>query len=160
MIHLCFRGELYYADLGHGIGSEQEGCRPVVILQNDVGNAYSPTTIIAPISRRSHTKANLPTKDGKSVIVEKDRTKTKSSYRTLPLVPPFEELLLRMKAQQKINRKLCGRSYCKKYLDYIYVNDQLEVLFSRIITTCFNGLYPSDHYPVLCCLQKKGKAEP
>ena len=61
MIHLCFRGELYYADLGHGIGSEQEGCRPVVILQNDVGNAYSPTTIIAPISRRSHTKANLPT---------------------------------------------------------------------------------------------------
>ena len=61
MIHLCFRGELYYADLGHGIGSEQEGCRPVVILQNDVGNAYSPTTIIAPISRRSHTKADLPT---------------------------------------------------------------------------------------------------
>ena len=45
-------------------------------------------------------------------------------------------------------------------IDYIYVNDQLEVLFSRIITTCFNGLYPSDHYPVLCCLQKKGKAEP
>ena len=61
MIHLCFRGELYYADLGRGIGSEQEGCRPVVILQNDVGNTYSPTTIIAPISRRSHTKANLPT---------------------------------------------------------------------------------------------------
>lgn len=61
MIPLCFRGELYFADLGHGIGSEQEGCRPVVILQNDVGNVYSPTTIIAPISRRSHTKANLPT---------------------------------------------------------------------------------------------------
>lgn len=56
MIHLCFRGELYYADLGCGIGSEQEGCRPVVILQNDVGNTYSPTTIIAPISRRSHAK--------------------------------------------------------------------------------------------------------
>ena len=61
MIHLCFRGELYFADLGRGIGSEQEGCRPVVILQNDVGNAYSPTTIIAPISRRNHAKANLPT---------------------------------------------------------------------------------------------------
>ena len=61
IIHLCFRGELYYADLGRGIGSDQEGCRPVVILQNDVGNTYSPTTIIAPISRRSHTKANLPT---------------------------------------------------------------------------------------------------
>lgn len=61
MNHICFRGELYYADLGRGIGSEQEGCRPVVILQNDVGNTYSPTTIIAPISRRSHAKANLPT---------------------------------------------------------------------------------------------------
>lgn len=60
MNHICFRGELYYADLGRGIGSEQEGCRPVVIIQNDVGNTYSPTTIIAPISRRSHAKANLP----------------------------------------------------------------------------------------------------
>ena len=50
-----------HADLGRGIGSEQEGCRPVVIIQNDVGNTYSPTTIIAPISRRSHAKANLPT---------------------------------------------------------------------------------------------------
>lgn len=140
MIHLCFRGELYYADLGHGIGSEQEGCRPVVILQNDVGNAYSPTTIIAPISRRSHTKANLPTKDGKSVIVEKDRTKTKSSYRTLPLVPPFEELLLRMKAQQKMNRKLCGRSYCKKYLDYIYVNEIGELVKPGYLTQHFPNL--------------------
>ena len=61
MNHICFRGELYYADLGRGIGSEQEGCRPVVIIQNAVGNTYSPTTIIAPISRRSHAKANLPT---------------------------------------------------------------------------------------------------
>lgn len=60
MIHLCFRGELYLADLGCGIGSEQEGCRPVVILQNDVGNTYSPTTIIAPISRRSHTTTHYP----------------------------------------------------------------------------------------------------
>ena len=41
MIHLCFRGELYYADLGHGMGSEQQGCRPVLILQNDSGNVYS-----------------------------------------------------------------------------------------------------------------------
>lgn len=61
MIHLCFRGELYYADLGHGMGSEQQGCRPVLILQNDSGNVYSPTTIIAPISRQSHSKAKLPT---------------------------------------------------------------------------------------------------
>lgn len=61
MIQLCFRGDLYYANLGQGIGSEQEGCRPVVIIQNDIGNTYSPTTIIAPISRKNDSKAKLPT---------------------------------------------------------------------------------------------------
>ena len=44
------RGELYYADLGTGIGSEQNGYRPVVVIQNDVGNKHSPTTIVAAIS--------------------------------------------------------------------------------------------------------------
>ena len=61
MIKNCYRGELYYADLGKGVGSEQEGCRPVVILQNDMGNRYSPTTIAAPISCKIDTKAKLPT---------------------------------------------------------------------------------------------------
>ena len=55
------RGEMYYADLGRGVGSEQEGRRPVVIIQNDVGNKHSPTVIIAPITSRVHTKAKLPT---------------------------------------------------------------------------------------------------
>ena len=55
------RGELYYADLGTGIGSEQNGYRPVVIIQNDVGNRHSPTTIVAAISTRIGTKAKLPT---------------------------------------------------------------------------------------------------
>ena len=39
------RGQLYYADLSKGVGSEQEGYRPVLIIQNDVGNKYSPTVI-------------------------------------------------------------------------------------------------------------------
>lgn len=56
-----FRGDLYYADLGKGIGSEQEGYRPVVIIQNNVGNKYSPTVIIAPITTRHEAKAKLPT---------------------------------------------------------------------------------------------------
>ena len=43
------RGEIYYADLSPVIGSEQDGTRPVLILQNDVGNRFSPTTIVAPI---------------------------------------------------------------------------------------------------------------
>ena len=54
------RGEIYYADLGTGIGSEQNGYRPVVVIQNDVGNKYSPTTIVAAISAQIKTKAYLP----------------------------------------------------------------------------------------------------
>lgn len=41
-------------------------------------------------------------------------------------------------------------------IDYIYVSDDFDILGSRIITTCFNGLYPSDHYPVICQLEKRG----
>lgn len=55
------RGDMYFADLGQGIGSEQEGYRPVVIIQNDVGNKNSPTVIVAAISGRVNTKAKLPT---------------------------------------------------------------------------------------------------
>lgn len=55
------RGDLYYADLGRGIGSEQEGYRPVVIIQNNMGNKHSPTVIIAAISSRVGVKPKLPT---------------------------------------------------------------------------------------------------
>lgn len=54
------RGEIYYADLSPVVGSEQGGIRPVLIIQNDVGNRYSPTVIAAAItSQRDKTK--LPT---------------------------------------------------------------------------------------------------
>lgn len=52
------RGEIYYADLGQGIGSEQGGIRPVLIVQNAIGNQHSPTTIILPIT--SARKKILP----------------------------------------------------------------------------------------------------
>lgn len=56
------RGEIYYADLGKkAVGSEQTGIRPVVIVQNNVGNEYSPTVIVAPITSKVNTKAKLPT---------------------------------------------------------------------------------------------------
>lgn len=55
-----YRGEVYYADLSPVIGSEQGGDRPVLILQNDAGNLYSPTTIVAAITSRT-TKRPLPT---------------------------------------------------------------------------------------------------
>lgn len=54
------RGQIYYADLSPIVGSEQGGYRPVLIIQNDVGNKYSPTVIAAIITTRK-TKANLPT---------------------------------------------------------------------------------------------------
>lgn len=54
------RGEIYYADLSPVIGSEQGGVRPVLIVQNDVGNKYSPTVIAAAITSQ-HDKSNLPT---------------------------------------------------------------------------------------------------
>ncbi len=55
------RGDMYYADLGQGIGSEQEGYRPVVIIQNNVGNRHSPTVIIASITSKKDAKPKLPT---------------------------------------------------------------------------------------------------
>ena len=54
------RGDVYYADLSPVIGSEQGGVRPVLIIQNDIGNRHSPTVICAAITSRMN-KAKLPT---------------------------------------------------------------------------------------------------
>ena len=54
------RGDVYYADLRPVVGSEQGGIRPVLIIQNDVGNKHSPTVICAAITSRMN-KAKLPT---------------------------------------------------------------------------------------------------
>ena len=57
---LIRRGDIYYADLSPVVGSEQGGVRPVLIIQNDVGNRHSPTVICAAITSRMN-KAKLPT---------------------------------------------------------------------------------------------------
>jgi len=54
------RGDIFYADLSPVVGSEQGGVRPVIIIQNDIGNKYSPTIIIAAITSQIN-KAKLPT---------------------------------------------------------------------------------------------------
>ena len=54
------RGDVYYADLRPVIGSEQGGIRPVVIVQNDIGNLHSPTIIVAAVTSKLN-KAKLPT---------------------------------------------------------------------------------------------------
>ena len=60
MINGIKRGDIFYADLSPVIGSEQGGLRPVLIIQNDVGNKYSPTVIAAAITSKT-SKAKLPT---------------------------------------------------------------------------------------------------
>ena len=55
------RGDIYLVDLGTNTGSKQGGCRPVLLLQNDVGNHYAPTLIVAPISSRYWKKSKQPT---------------------------------------------------------------------------------------------------
>jgi mRNA interferase MazF len=54
------KGDLFYADLGIGVGSEQSGVRPVLVIQNDIGNKYSPTVIVASITTQEK-KLNQPT---------------------------------------------------------------------------------------------------
>ena len=54
------RGDIYYADLSPVVGSEQGGIRPVLVLQNDIGNKYSPTIIVAAITSQIN-KSKLPT---------------------------------------------------------------------------------------------------
>lgn len=55
------KGDIYLADMDPAKGSEQGGVRPVLVIQNNKGNKYSPTTIVACLTSRVHTKANLPT---------------------------------------------------------------------------------------------------
>lgn len=57
---LVKRGELYFADLSPVVGSEQGGIRPVLVVQNDIGNKYSPTVIAAAVTSKLN-KAKLPT---------------------------------------------------------------------------------------------------
>lgn len=61
MENQVLRGQIYYADLETTVGSEQGGVRPVLIVQNNIGNKYSPTTIIVAMTKRVHAKHNLPT---------------------------------------------------------------------------------------------------
>lgn len=55
------RGDIYYADLNPVCGSEQGGLRPVVVIQNNIGNKYAPTLIVAMVTTKTTKKASLPT---------------------------------------------------------------------------------------------------
>ena len=64
------RGEIYFADLDPHYGSEQGGKRPVIIIQNDVGNKFAPTVIVAAVTSRISKKPNQPTHRPSVVLLE------------------------------------------------------------------------------------------
>lgn len=79
------RGEIYYADLSPVVGSEQGGVRPIVILQNNVGNKYSPTVIVAAITSQI-SKAKIPTHielPSKQYLLPKDSIVLLEQIRTI-----------------------------------------------------------------------------
>lgn len=83
------------------------------------------------------TECNL---DGKHIEVASDTAKTDSSLRTMLLVTNFREMLLAKKEKQEHYRKLCGRSYCKEYLDYIFVNEMGERWKPRYLSDGFKRI--------------------
>ena len=78
--------------------------------------------------------------DGKSTIVALDSTKSKFSRRTLPLVGPMRELLLKAQREQTENRRLCGNCYCKDYEGYICINEMEERFNPSVFSTQFRKL--------------------
>lgn len=86
----------------------------------------------------AHTVTEFTLK-GKRVESANDKTKSKKSYRSLPLIPKMEELLIKMQKEQNRNRKLCRSSYISKYKAYIYVNEIGERIRPNYITTNFQS---------------------
>ena len=69
------RGDIFYADLSPVIGSEQGGIRPVIIIQNDIGNKYSPTVIVAAItSQINKAEQNITNIDLETMLIEQTNT--------------------------------------------------------------------------------------
>ena len=87
--------------------------------------------------RHTVTSCNL---DGKHIQIAQDTTKTKSSMRTLPLVPAFKEKLLKLKEQQEEYKRVCGRCYNKKYLEYICVDEMGTLISPHYLTSSFPKL--------------------
>ncbi len=75
--------------------------------------------------------------DGKFVPIGEDVLKTKSSFRTLPLIPEIEQLLLKEKEKQEMYRRLFKKSYCRDYLDYICVDQTGKLLRPNYVTEHF-----------------------
>lgn len=107
---LIRRGDIYYADLRPVVGSEQGGVRPVLIIQNDVGNLHSPTVICAAITSRMN-KAKLPTHielTGHKYALVKDSVILLEQLRTIDKKRLKDKVChLDSEVMQRIDQALC-----------------------------------------------------
>ena len=85
-------------------------------------------------------KVTEMTENGKTIVYAEDKLKTKSSYRTLPLIPVVEEKLLEHKAKLERNQKLFGNSYCKEYMDYVCVDEMGKLFRPNFVSDHFGWL--------------------
>lgn len=103
------RGDIFYADLSPVVGSEQGGVRPVLIVQNDIGNKYSPTVICAAITSQIN-KAKLPTHieiDAEQYALVKDSVVLLEQVRTIDKKRLKEKIChLDAELMEKVNRGL------------------------------------------------------
>ena len=80
------------------------------------------------------------TENGKTIVYAEDKLKTKSSYRTLPLIPVVEEKLLEHKAKLERNQKLFGNNYCKEYMDYVCIDEMGKLFRPNFVSDHFGWL--------------------
>ena len=121
------RGDIYYADLSPVIGSEQAGIRPILIIQNDIGNKFSPTIIGVPIT--SKVKVNMPThiliegnKYGldKNSIILAEQIRTLDKSRLKEKVGRIDKKALdKVKKAIEISCGLRGKISFEEYIKYL-----------------------------------------
>lgn len=126
------RGDIYYADLSPVIGSEQSGIRPILIIQNDIGNKFSPTIIGVPIT--SKTKTNMPTHimiEGNKYGLDKDSIILAEQIRTLDKTRLKEKvgrldkkILQDVKKAIEISCGFRGKISIQEYINYINMKSQ------------------------------------
>ena len=152
-----FKGSYYSADEIHALTEIAEGTKleiPVLLASfyglrrsEVLGLKWDAIDFEANTLEVKHivTQASI---DGKKVLVQADRAKTKSSLRTLPLVPPIRDRLLMLKGQQETYRRLCGKSYNREYLGYLCVDEIGNIIRPNYVSEQFpkllekNGLRP------------------
>ena len=153
----AFKGSYYSADEIHALTEIAEGTKleiPVLLASfyglrrsEVLGLKWDAIDFEANTLEVKHivTQASI---DGKKVLVQADRAKTKSSLRTLPLVPPIRDRLLMLKGQQDTYRRLCGNSYNREYLGYLCVDEIGNIIRPNYVSEQFpkllekNGLRP------------------